>query len=163
RGVDATREALVELMAAMEKQFPGSREHSLFASVELSLRRMSPANREKARVLGVFHGGVDLNQLHWMMQWEEAELQSLAGELIERVGQARDAEAKRLEKLGDAWNHARFQAARTRIEQLLAGGRLREAFEGAQQLLQRARVAGDSAYHNADFDLAVACFLLARV
>ena len=51
QGVDATREALVELMAAMEKQFPGSREHSLFASVELSLRRMSSANREKARYL----------------------------------------------------------------------------------------------------------------
>src|SRR5262249_26062748 len=41
-GVDATRQALVELMGAMEKQFPGSREHSLFASVELSLRRMTP-------------------------------------------------------------------------------------------------------------------------
>ena len=63
RGVEATREALVELMAAMERQFPGSREHSLFASVELSLRRMSAANRDRARVLGVFHGGVDLDVL----------------------------------------------------------------------------------------------------
>jgi hypothetical protein len=43
RGVEATREALVELMAAMERQFPDSREHSLFASVELSLRRLSAA------------------------------------------------------------------------------------------------------------------------
>ncbi len=60
QGVDATREALVELMAAMEKLFPGSREHSLFASVRLSLRRMSPANQanqDRARALGVFHGG----------------------------------------------------------------------------------------------------------
>ena len=42
RGVEATRTALVELMAEMERKFPGSREQSVFASVELSLRRMSP-------------------------------------------------------------------------------------------------------------------------
>ena len=83
QGVEATRDALVELMVAMEKQFPGSREQSLFASVELSLRRMSPANRDRARVLGVFHGGVDLDMLRDMMQWEEADVASLAGELIE--------------------------------------------------------------------------------
>jgi S1-C subfamily serine protease len=43
-------------MAAMDKRYPighpEAREKSVFASVELSLRRMSPANREKARVLG---------------------------------------------------------------------------------------------------------------
>ena len=59
--------------------------------------------------------------------------------LLARVGQVRDAAAA---ALGDAWNHARFEATRTRIEQQLAGGRLREAFEGAQALLQRARAAG---------------------
>ena len=75
--------------------------------------------------------------------------------LLERVGQVRDAAAA---ALGDAWNHARFEAARTRIEQQLAGGRLREAFEGAQQLLQRARAAGEQAYPGADYDLAMACF-----
>ena len=80
--------------------------------------------------------------------------------LLERVGQVRDAAAA---ALGDAWNHARFEAARTRIEQQLAGGRLREAFEGAQQLLQRARTAGEQAYPDADYDLAMACCLLARV
>ena len=224
-------------MAEMEKRFPGSREQSVFASVELSLRRMSPANRDRARVLGVFHGGVELDVLRVMMQWEEADVAALAGELVatglatpnrynhltlnpalcpylrgrmdaaerealtarwveamrayaefleqqqsqnaevaatltvlelpnlfalldlvqragdaeatiglatslysllqnagkprllERVGQVRDAAAA---ALGDAWNHARFEAARTRIEQQLAGGRLREAFEGAQ-------------------------------
>src|SRR6185369_3175378 len=52
RGVEATRTSLVELMAEMERKFPGSREKSVFASVELSLRRMSPGNRDKARVLG---------------------------------------------------------------------------------------------------------------
>ena len=80
--------------------------------------------------------------------------------LLERVGQVRDAAAA---ALGETWNHARFQAQRTRIEQQLAGGRLREAFDGAQQLLQRARAAGEQAYPDADYDLAVACCLLARV
>jgi tetratricopeptide (TPR) repeat protein len=80
--------------------------------------------------------------------------------LLQRVGQARDAAAA---ALGDAWNHAQFEAAGTRNEQQLAGGRLREALEGAQQLLQRARAAGGQAYPGADYDLAGACFLLARV
>ena len=39
--------------------------------------------------------------------------------LLERVGQVRDAAAT---ALGEAWNHARFEAARTRIEQQLAAG-----------------------------------------
>ncbi len=80
--------------------------------------------------------------------------------LLERVGQVRDAAAA---ALGETWNHARFEAQRTRIEQQLAGRRLREAFDGARQLLQRARAAGEQAYPGADYDLAMACFLLARV
>jgi tetratricopeptide (TPR) repeat protein len=272
RGVEATRKALVELMVEMEQKFPGSREQSLFASVELSLRRLSPENQERARVLGVFHGGVDLDALRQMMQWEEAEVAALAGELIatglatrnpynhlslnpalcpylrgrlviaerealtarwveamgayvrflnqqqdqnaevaatltglelpnlfalldlvqrqedaeatidlatslysllqalgkprllERVGQVRDAAAKELERtLGDSWNHARFEATSNRIEQQLAGGQLREAFEGAQALLQRTQAAGGQAYAGADYDQAMAFWLLGRV
>jgi tetratricopeptide (TPR) repeat protein len=268
RGVEATRTSLVELMAEMEKQFPGSREQSVFASVELSLQRLSAANRERVRVLGVFHGRFHPVVLRVMMQWEEADVNSLAVELIatglatpnrynhltlnpalcpylrgrmdaaerealtarwveamrgyavflnqqqhqnaevaatltglempnlfalldrvqrageaeatidlatslctllsmagkprllERVGQVRDAAAV---ALGDAWNHVRFEVARTRIEQQLARGRLREAFDGVQQLLQRARAAGEQAYPGADYDLAGACWLLAHV
>ena len=268
QGVEATRVSLVELMAEMETKFPGSREHSLFASVELSLRRMSAANQERARVLGVFHGGVQLDVLRVMMEWEEADVAALAGELIatglatpnrynhltlnpalcpylrgrmdaterealtarwvkairvyveylrqqqhqnielaatltvlelpnlfalldrvqaagniettialvsslyqllqvlgkprllERVGQVRDAAVA---VLGDAWNHARFEASRTRIEQQLASSRLGEALDGAQQLLQRTRAAGEQAYPDADYDLAMACWILARV
>jgi tetratricopeptide (TPR) repeat protein len=272
RGVEATRAALVELMVEMEQRFPSSREQSLFASVELSLRRLSPENRERARVLGVFHGGVDLDALRQMMQWEEAEVAALAAELIatglatpnpynhlslnpalcpylrgrleaaerealiarwveamgayvqflyqqrrqntevaatltglelpnlfalldlvqrqedaeatidlatslysllsmlgkprllERLGQVRDAAAKELERtLGDSWNHARFEATRSRIQQQLAGGQLREALEGAQALFQRARAAGGQAYPGADYDEAMAFWLLGRV
>jgi len=83
RGVEATRVSLMELMAEMERKFPGNREKSLFASVEISLRRMSPVNQERARVLGVFHGSVDLDMLRVMMEWEEADVGSLAAELIE--------------------------------------------------------------------------------
>lgn len=275
-GVEKTSSDLVKLMKEMDRRYPfgtpESREKSVFASVELSLRRLTPANRERARVLGVFHGGVDLDVLRRMMQWDEADVASLAVELIEtglatpnrynhltlnpalcpylhglldaaeretltsrwaeamsqyvgflnqqesqnaelavtltalelpnlfalldltlragdaeatiglatslysllqyagkprlleRVGLVRDAAAQKLEKtLGDVWNHARFQAARTRIEQQLDVGQMREAFEDAQVLLQRARAAGERAYPNADYDLAMAHVKLASV
>jgi len=267
-GVEATRASLVDLMAEMERRYPGSRELSVFASVELSLRRLSPANRDRTPVLGVFHGGVDLDVLRTMMEWEKADVASLARDLIDtglatpnrydhltlnpalcpylrgkldaaqrgaltarwveamqsyvkflvqqsnrnaeiaatltvlelpnlfalleqveragdaaatiglatslfpmlqyagkprlldRVGKVRDAAAA---ALGDVWNHARFETQRTRIEQQLEGGRLREALTGAQDLLQLARAAGDKAYSGADYDLALACLLMARV
>nr|VFJ44942.1 MAG: hypothetical protein BECKDK2373B_GA0170837_100862 [Candidatus Kentron sp. DK] len=82
RGVAATRETLTELMAEMEQKFPGHREKSLFASVELSLQRMSPENRERARVLGLFHGGVNLDVLATMMEWQKDDVDILAAELI---------------------------------------------------------------------------------
>lgn len=268
QGVAATRHALVELLTEMHQRFPDSREQSVFASVELSLRRMSPANQERARVLGVFHGGVDLDALQLMTEWDKSDISSLASDLratglatanrfnhltlnpalcpylrgrldeanrealtarwvaamcgyvgflvqqrntnaevastltllelpnlfalldrvqragdaaatidlvtslytllqelgkpclLDRVGQARDAAAS---ALGEAWNHARCDAAGNRVEQQLDSGQFQEAFDGAQQLLKRARAAGDLAYPGADYDLAVACFLLARV
>lgn len=271
-GVNATRESLVDLMTQMDQRYPighpEAREKSVFASVELSLRRMSAANQERARVLGVFHGGFKLEVLGLMMQWQEADVASLASELmetglatpnryhhltlnpalcpylrgrmeatdrdsltgrwveamrgyaeflrqqqslnvevaatltvlelpnlfvlldlvqhagdaeatidlatslyqllqvlskprlLERVGKVRDAAAT---ALGDAWNRARSLASRTRIEQQLGDGRLREALFDAQRLLQRARAAGEQAYPDADYDLAITCFLLARV
>jgi len=255
-------------MGEMERKFPGSREKSLFASVELSLRRLSPANRERARVLGMFYGAVDLNMLRMMMDWEKADVTSLAGQLIEtglatpnpydhltlnpalcpylrgqmdtaqgspltacwvdamrgyteylrrwsmqqaelaatltvlelpnlfvlleqieragdseatinlasslfqllqnsgkprllgRVAKVRDAAAA---TLGATWNHAGFQAQRIRTEEHLDNSRLREALEGAQQLLERARAAGEKSYPDADYDLAMACLLQGRV
>jgi tetratricopeptide (TPR) repeat protein len=89
RGVAATQAAMVELMQQMQQQVaqlpandPRRREQSLFASVELSLRRLSAANRERVRVLGVFHGGVDLDVLRAMTGWEPAEVGELAMELV---------------------------------------------------------------------------------
>jgi tetratricopeptide (TPR) repeat protein len=89
RGVAATHAALLELMEQMQQQVahlpaddPRRREQSLFASVELSLRRLSAANRERARLLGVFHGGVQLDVLRAMTGWEPGEVQGLAMELV---------------------------------------------------------------------------------
>jgi tetratricopeptide (TPR) repeat protein len=89
RGVAATQAALVELMEQMQQQVahlpaddPRRREQSLFASLELSLRRLSAPNRERARVLGVFHGGVDLGVMQAMTGWEPAEVERLALELV---------------------------------------------------------------------------------
>jgi len=267
-GVVATHARLLELMADLDRRFPGQREKSLYASVELSLTRLSPQNRERVKVLGVFHGEVDLDVLCWMMGWEKADVAALAGELLatglatpdpydhlsldpalcptlrarmeeaereelsarweaamgsyvrflvqqrnqkaemaatltglelanlfallerargvgdaaatitlatalyrllqmlgkprllQRVGQVRDEAAA---ALGEAWSHAHFGAARTRSEQQGEEGPSREALAGAQALLQRSRAAGEQAYAGAAYDLAGACFLLARV
>jgi tetratricopeptide (TPR) repeat protein len=275
RGVAATQADLVELMEKMQGQVaqlptddPRRREQSLFASVELSLRRLSAANREGVRVLGVFHGGVDLDVLRAMTGWESAVVEGLAMELVgtglatanpynhlslnpalcpylkaslseeelqaltatwleamaaylrylnqqqsqntelaatltllelpnlfalldrsqadadpattidratslygllkelgkprllERVARVRDAAAA---TLGEGWSHAPFEARRTRIEQQLAAGQLREALAGAEQLLQKAQAAGEAAYAGADYDLAAGFFILGRV
>ena len=268
RGVEATRASLMELMEEMERAFPGSRERSVFASVELSLRRLSPENRTRARVLGVFHGVVDTAMLSVMMEWEVADVLAMAAELVQtglatedphhhltlhpalspylrgrmdaaererltaawgetmrryvgfltaesrrraefaatltvlelpnlfalldQVQRAGDAEAtmdlaislhtllrisgrpRLLERiarvrdavapaLGEAWSHARFEALRMQVERHLASGRLQEALDEAQRLLQRARAAGESAYPDVDHDLALATFLVGEI
>jgi tetratricopeptide (TPR) repeat protein len=268
RGVDATRTSIVDLMTEMEKKFPGSREKSVFASVELSLQRMSSANRKRARVLGVFYGGFQMGTLGEMMHWEETEVASLADELIQ-TGLAtrnrykhltlnpalcpylrreledteldaltarwaettriyayflaqqsnRDSELSakltmmelpnlfalldRLQRLGDAeaainlivslfrvlqfagrprllerlaevrdasaaglgvtWSHALFEAQRIRIEQQHMTGDLREALNGAEELLAQARIQGEDESPKADFDLAHACLQMGSV
>ncbi|HEY6176123.1 MAG TPA: tetratricopeptide repeat protein [Kofleriaceae bacterium] len=266
-GVTATRKALVELMADMDRQFPGQRERSLFASVDLSLRRLSPETRQRVRVLGVFHGGVDVNLLRVMMQWENeaaavlvrelagvglatatsyahfsldpalcpylrnllddterAELTArwveamrgyvaflnqeehrdaqrartltllelpnlrallaqvvrgsdpeatveLAGrlrDLVKGLGRPRllawvaDVRDTAAARIGDAWNHLRFETARSRVEEELENGRSREALARAQKLLEHAQTAGEDAYPGAAYDLAWACWLLGR-
>ncbi|KJV05396.1 tetratricopeptide repeat protein [Methylocucumis oryzae] len=281
RGISATRLALVELIADMERRFPGNREQSLYASVELSLRRLSPENQERVKALAVFHGGVNLAVLQVMMEWEQEDVDDIARELIStglatenpylhisldpalcpylreqltaaglgndgqtpalpqtfdeiqtrwaaamrdyvdflvqqrkqkpeiaatltllelanlfavleysqqagdaaatialttdlysllqnlgkprllvKVGQMRDAAA---ERLGASWSHAQFEAQRTRTEQLLADGQYPAAYNAATALLQQARAMGMQAYDGADYDLAMACMIMAEV
>ena len=57
QGVKATTAALRELMQGLHERFGDDRERSLFASVELSLRRLPPDIRQQLPPLAVFHGG----------------------------------------------------------------------------------------------------------
>ena len=84
----------------MDREHPGSREQSLFASVELSPARLSPVNRQRARVLGVFHGEVTLPRLQMMMEWDEVDVAGL-GLKLERTGLATPA----------PYNHLRLNPA----------------------------------------------------
>src|SRR5262249_46211983 len=56
-GVRGATERLAEIMARFHARHPDDRERSLFASVELSLRRLPPGMREAIRPLGVVQGG----------------------------------------------------------------------------------------------------------
>ena len=59
QGVRLTIENLDSLMAELDRKYPGDRENSLYASVELSLRRLSPKIRKQVKALGVFRGGAN--------------------------------------------------------------------------------------------------------
>ncbi|MBF0629202.1 MAG: tetratricopeptide repeat protein [Magnetococcales bacterium] len=61
-GVPDTTAQLNEIMASLERKYPGERERSLYAGVALSLNRLSPAIRQAIRPLGVFQGGG-----HWVV------------------------------------------------------------------------------------------------
>lgn len=56
-GVRGATDRLEELMAAMAERYGDDREQSLFASVELSLRRLPAETRQQLPRLGVFQGG----------------------------------------------------------------------------------------------------------
>lgn len=81
-GTQHTHAQLTRLMHEMAQRYPDDRQQSLFASVALSLRRMSPANQTRVRVLGLFHGGVQLGVLREMMAWEREDVDSLARDLL---------------------------------------------------------------------------------
>jgi tetratricopeptide (TPR) repeat protein len=81
-GVDQTGDALNKLMAELHAQYPDDRERSLYASVELSLRRLPENVRQAVDLLAVFHGGV--NARVW---WPDISFQTLQTELT-RTGLA---------------------------------------------------------------------------
>ena len=57
QGVQSTHADIAQLMAGLEQKHPGDRENSLFASLELSLRRLSPEERALLPVLAPSQGG----------------------------------------------------------------------------------------------------------
>ena len=86
-GVRATTENVADLMAKLEAQNPGDRENSLYASVELSLRRLPPEVRERVNRLAVFHGGGHLAIMAMVMGIETDSIGAVA-EMLIGVGMA---------------------------------------------------------------------------
>jgi tetratricopeptide (TPR) repeat protein len=82
-GVRSTTENLGRLMAELHEKYPNERERSLFASLELSLRRMPPGMRQKIKPLGLFHGGADLFTLTKVLELKEEEGDLLVDQLLQ--------------------------------------------------------------------------------
>jgi len=90
RGVLAATEDLNQLMADIHNKFPEDREKSLYASIELSLRRLPKDIKDKLKILALFHGGVHLAIWEQLLNLEKTEeMQEIAALLID-VGLAED-------------------------------------------------------------------------
>jgi tetratricopeptide (TPR) repeat protein len=266
-GVRATTENLRHLMQELDGKHPDDRQNSLYASVELSLRRLSPETREQLKPFAVFHGGAHLYVVAHMLGAEPETVGSLAAQLIEvglatdmgyghlrldpalpayllremskpeqeelrkswaegmggltvymyqqrfknveftarltplelpnllatlawmreRVGpevlvdiahtledlfsgfgfrqallQATSAREQAAKELGE-WSHARYLTESATIDRLLESGEVQVAYGVAQELLKRSLAAGEDAYKNANYDIAMAHFSLGRV
>ena len=83
RGVRATTENLHQIMAELHKKHPGDRQNSLYAGIELSLRRLPMETREQVKALAVFHGGAHLGVLRMMLETDDEAVRSLAAALIQ--------------------------------------------------------------------------------
>ncbi len=81
-GVRATTHTVARLMAKLEAQNQGDRENSLYASVELSLRRLPTEMRELVNRLAVFHGGGHLVNMAMVMGLEPDRVGAVAEQLI---------------------------------------------------------------------------------
>ncbi|HEY0323360.1 MAG TPA: TIR domain-containing protein [Pyrinomonadaceae bacterium] len=270
QGVRTTTEKLHQLMEDLDRKYPGDRENSLYASVELSLRRLSPEVREQLKSLTVFHGGAHVQVFDYVLgtteddaetaprifrhlievglgedmgyghlrldpalpryllrelseeeqeektrrwaegmskltdslyeqQFKDAEVsarltllelpnlmamllwmqQQGAPEMVVDVAQRVEsllarlgrpqalAEATRVREQAASglsqWSYARYLTESASIDRLLEGGALPSAYAAAQQLLQQCLEAGEEAYPEADYDIAMAHWRLGRV
>ena len=139
QGVRATTENLHRLMAKLDRQHPDDRRNSLYASIELSLRRLPPEMREQAKALAVFHGGAHLWVLARVMVVAEDDtetVQRLAAALID-VGLAEDTGYGHL-KLDPALpSYMRREMSEAEIEALRT--RWAEAMQALTRLLSSER------------------------
>jgi tetratricopeptide (TPR) repeat protein len=76
RGVRTTTESLHQLMEELNRKYPNDRENSLYASVELSLRRLPPDVRQQIKALAVFHGGANLYVLHHVLDAAQDDMET---------------------------------------------------------------------------------------
>jgi tetratricopeptide (TPR) repeat protein len=88
-GVKGTTRDLKSLIAGLERKHPSDRENSLYASVELSLRRLSAEWRDHVRVLAACQSGVHLAILAMLTGLSPELARKLASELID-VGLGED-------------------------------------------------------------------------
>jgi tetratricopeptide (TPR) repeat protein len=102
RRLNDTTADIRQIMADLHRRFPNDREQSLFASVELSLRKLPPDLRAKLPPLGVFHGGGHVPAIAMVLglELEQGEHEALARALID-VGLAEMLE----------YNYLRFDPA----------------------------------------------------
>jgi hypothetical protein len=83
RGVRDTTTSVRELMTALHDRYPDDREQSLYASVELSLRRLEPEVRAPLQPLAVFHGGVHLRVWALMTGADAETIKNLAAAVVD--------------------------------------------------------------------------------
>ena len=102
RRLNDTTADVRQIMADLHRRFPNDREQSLFASVELSLRKLPPDLRAKLPPLGVFHGGGHVANVGYVLglDTDHGEHEALARVLID-VGLAEMLE----------YNYLRFDPA----------------------------------------------------
>ncbi|HEX3556602.1 MAG TPA: CHAT domain-containing protein [Thermoanaerobaculia bacterium] len=82
RGLQVTAESVARSMAELEKRHPESRELSLLASVRLSLDRLPEKARRQVRALAVFHGGVRVEALAYVLEVAPEEALELGRQLL---------------------------------------------------------------------------------
>ncbi len=271
-GVRATTRNLAHLMAELDAQNRGDRENSLYASLELSLRRLPDTVQTQINRLAVFHDGGSLAVMRRVMGIETDNMAAIAQRLIdvgmaelqeynylrldpalptylklahapaglaeleavwadamtqlvdflyreqfkdsklaarltllelpnllallERLAQQVAADPTSAEAVSNTagaieqlleflncppalaravavreqaaaaipeWGRARFEHERLLIERLLDQGKVQPAYAKATALLAQAKAAGPAAYDGADYNLAMAHFLLGRV
>ncbi|VAW85992.1 hypothetical protein MNBD_GAMMA18-133 [hydrothermal vent metagenome] len=121
-GVSNATEQLHTLMARLHQRFPDDRERSLLASVELSLRRLPLALRQKLGPLGLFHGGGHLMVIGQVLELDNDEEVALAQQLIQ-VGLAQAM----------PYNHLRLNPALTPALRLQMAEQLDETAQQAAQ------------------------------
>lgn len=81
-GVGYTTQHIAALMGKLEAENKGDRENSLYASVELSLRRLPEEVRQRVNRLAVFHGGGHLANMAGVMGVDPKEITPIAQMLI---------------------------------------------------------------------------------
>ncbi len=136
RGVRATTENLHQLMAELDRKHPGDRENSLYASVELSLRRLPPEMQQQIKPLGVFHSGANLRMLDEVLEVDQKIALDI-GRALTKVGLAEEMSCGHL-RLDPALPFYLLRGL-SEAEQEAARSRWAEAMQDLTEFLYRQR------------------------